>query len=54
MENEIERKKALQIIICFSLIDKVYTGKKIILFILFVSFYLYINEIYYEEILTSN
>ena len=46
--------KALLIIICFSLIFIVYSGKKIISFNLFVPFYLYINKKYYEEILTSN
>ena len=46
--------KALLIIICFSLIVIVYRGKKIISIILFVPFYLYINEKYYEDILTNN
>ena len=45
--------KALLIIICFSLIVIVYRGKKIIN-ILFMPFYLYINEKYYDHILTTN
>ena len=32
----------------------VYRGKKIVSIILFVPFYLYMNEKYYEDILTSN
>ena len=44
--------KALLIIICFSLI--VIEEKTIVNIILFVHFYLYINEKYNEDILTSN
>ena len=46
--------KALLIIICFGLIVIVYRGKQMISIILFVPFYLNINEKYYEDILTSN